>query len=260
MFFNKIKQFVNHNLVSIILVVAALIVLLLGVRYEIVTQEYEAKIVILKQANVALSSRITDTEATNENLQKLVKFYKDQVIDKSKKVRDIKSYISKNYRTISPETASLIADQIVTSGEKHGVPVTAIVAVMEVESHFDSKAVSSVGARGLMQVMPRIWAKEFKLENKYALHGIEVGIESGVKVLKRYLNKTDNNMEKTLFKYVGGSTDYVRLVYKSMAKFVIHSTTIDIMEKEAKAAAKAAKVIPTVVVEPKVTEELPEVD
>ncbi len=235
---NKIKEFVIHNSNSFIFGACALLVLGLGINYELKTQRYETKIEVLELANSALNGQITDTAATNENLTALVKFYKDQVISKGKRVRDIKSYISDNYKTIAPEIVDLIAQQIVVSGEEHGVPVTAIVAVMEVESHFKQTARSEKYARGLMQVMYSVWGKELGIKNSEDLYGIEVGIDAGVQVLKRYLNKNNNNMEKALNNYLGGSGSkvYNSMVYKSMAKFVIHSTTIDIMEKEAKAA------------------------
>ncbi|GAG47854.1 unnamed protein product, partial [marine sediment metagenome] len=102
------------------------------------------------------------------------------------------------------------------------VPLVAVLGVMEVESHFNPYEVSPKYARGLMQVMYKVWKKELNLENKHELHDIEKGIDSGVHVLRKYLDKEKNNMEKALKRYngIGRGSDpaYVKKVYTAMGK------------------------------------------
>jgi len=50
------------------------------------------------------------------------------------------------------------AAQVTEASQRFGIPTTWIMAVMRAESAGDLRAVSSVGAMGLMQVMPDTWA------------------------------------------------------------------------------------------------------
>ncbi len=159
----------------------------------------------LNNININLVNRITELEAV-----------------RTKSETDIEKYILSYYRTVSPVIAREIAKNILASSEKHDVPFVTTVAVMEVESQFNPAARSSKGARGLMQVMPNIWMHELNLTSKYDFHSIQIGINSGAYILRKYLNKYDNNMEKALYKYVGGDNLYVKRVYECMGKFVVY--------------------------------------
>ena len=72
-------------------------------------------------------------------------------------------------------------DEIVKKyAEQYGFDWRLIVSQMYQESHFNPQAKSWVGAKGLMQVMPRT-AKELKLTN---LEDPETGIHAGIKYMK----------------------------------------------------------------------------
>ena len=141
---------------------------------------------------------------------------------------NVKNYILTYYKTVAPIIAEETAIRIIEKSTKHNVPFVAVIAVTEVESHFNPFAISPKGARGPMQVMPRIWVKELGLSSKYELHDIETGIDSGVRILRRYLDATDNNMRKALYKYVGGDHSYIKRVYESMGKFIVFKSFTDI--------------------------------
>lgn len=57
------------------------------------------------------------------------------------------------------------------------------------------------------------------MKNVYDLHSVTGGIDAGTRVLRTYLNQTKDNLEKTLYKYVGKNKAYVGLVYVKMGKF-----------------------------------------
>ena len=67
------------------------------------------------------------------------------------------------------------------------LPPEFVLAVIEVESHFDPYAVSSVGAQGLMQVMP-FWKKEIGRENDNLIDS-KTNLRYGCTILKYYLDK-----------------------------------------------------------------------
>ena len=64
-------------------------------------------------------------------------------------------------QTAAPDRAVAVhprAAHIAEASQRFGIPVTWIMAVMRAESAGDTRAISSAGAMGLMQVMPDTWA------------------------------------------------------------------------------------------------------
>ena len=76
-----------------------------------------------------------------------------------------------------------------------------VLAVIEVESHFDRFAISVSGARGLMQVMP-FWLNEIQLSDKN-LFKIRTNLRMGSTILRFYLDKEKGNLTRALARYNG---------------------------------------------------------
>jgi len=191
--------------------------------------------------NVTIETIKTLT-ADNDNLKNRLSELK-AVRTESK--TDIKEYILTYYKTVAPVVADEISKQILIASKKHDVPFVTIVAVVEVESQFNPAAISKAKARGLMQVMPKFWMNELNLKSKYAFHDIQTGIDSGAYILRKYLNNTNNNMKKTLYKYVGGDHSYVRKVYESMGKFVVYRSFANMTVQDTLEQTVSKTVIPT---------------
>ena len=83
-----------------------------------------------------------------------------------------------------------------------------VLAIMRVESGFRPNVVSSHGAIGVMQVIPR-WHPE-KVKSR-SLKNIEVGTEVGVRVIAEYMKK-HKTVKKALWAYSGGSYEYANRV------------------------------------------------
>lgn len=81
------------------------------------------------------------------------------------------------------------------------IPPEFVLAVIEVESHFDRFALSHVGAQGLMQVMP-FWKKEIGRENDNLID-MKTNLRYGCTILKYYLDKADNHWAEALARYNG---------------------------------------------------------
>lgn len=83
-----------------------------------------------------------------------------------------------------------------------------VLALIQVESAFDRFAVSSVGARGLMQIMP-FWMKEIGRPDDN-LMDIDTNIRYGCTILRFYMNREKNNWSPALARYNGslGKTWY----------------------------------------------------
>lgn len=90
--------------------------------------------------------------------------------------------------------------------EKYDVDPLLVAAVIEQESRFRHRAKSPVGARGLMQLMPRTG----RWMGARDLYDPEQNIDAGVKYIK-YLNKRFNgNIKMTIAAYNGGEGNVKR--------------------------------------------------
>lgn len=86
------------------------------------------------------------------------------------------------------------------ASEKYNIPAEVLKAVAEVESGFDSKAVSSCGAAGIMQLMPQT-AKSLGVSNVY---DAEQNINGGAKYLSNLLKEYNGNLDLALAAYNAG--------------------------------------------------------
>ena len=89
---------------------------------------------------------------------------------------------------------------IFQAGEKAGVDPRFIHAVIKQESRYDPKAVSYVGAQGLMQMMPGT-AKRFGLKDPF---DAKANVEAGTKYLKWLLKRFDGDVSLALAGYNAG--------------------------------------------------------
>jgi soluble lytic murein transglycosylase-like protein len=91
-----------------------------------------------------------------------------------------------------------------------------VLAVIEVESNFNPFAISSAGARGLMQIMP-FWLKEIGKPND-SLFRMQTNLRFGCTILRFYLDKEKGNLTHALARYNGsrGQRWYPALIDKAL--------------------------------------------
>ncbi|MEP6569497.1 MAG: lytic transglycosylase domain-containing protein [Acidobacteriota bacterium] len=89
---------------------------------------------------------------------------------------------------------------IFRAGEKEGVDPRFIHAVIKQESKYDPKAISYVGAQGLMQMMPAT-AKRFGLKDPF---DAAANVEAGTKYLKWLLKRFNGDVSLALAGYNAG--------------------------------------------------------
>ncbi len=93
-------------------------------------------------------------------------------------------------------------DIIVNASNKYNVESAMVKAIILAESSYNPKAVSSRGAQGLMQLMPKtaqyLGVKD-SFNPKHNIHG-------GVKYFRKLLDRFDNNYDLALAAYNAGST------------------------------------------------------
>ena len=114
-----------------------------------------------------------------------------------------------------PERRLSLLRDIHYAAARAKVPPELVLAVIEVESHFDRFAVSSAGAQGMMQVMP-FWKNEIgRPDDNLTL--TKQNLEYGCRILQFYLQREDNALHRALARYNGsvGSRKYSDKVYRA---------------------------------------------
>lgn len=93
-----------------------------------------------------------------------------------------------------------------------------VLAVIEIESRFDKFAISSAGARGLMQVMP-FWLKEIGRPDDN-LFDMKTNLRMGCTILRHYMDKEKGNLTHALARYNGSlySHRYTSKVFRALDK------------------------------------------
>ena len=79
---------------------------------------------------------------------------------------------------------------------------TLVMGLIEVESGFRKFAISSAGARGVMQVMP-FWTRQLGISDASALFQWQANMRFGCVILRHYLSLEQGNMHMALGRYNG---------------------------------------------------------
>lgn len=90
-----------------------------------------------------------------------------------------------------------------------------VLSLIEVESGFNKYAVSRVGARGYMQVMP-FWVKSIGTREQNLFH-LRVNLRYGCTILRHYVDMEKGNLYRALGRYNGslGQAEYPNLVKRA---------------------------------------------
>jgi len=91
-----------------------------------------------------------------------------------------------------------------------------VLALIEVESHFDTYAISKSGAQGMMQIMP-FWLNEIGRPDDNLID-MKTNLRMGCTILKYYMDMEKNDLHRALARYNGsaGSKVYSNKVLKAL--------------------------------------------
>ncbi|MDZ7783769.1 MAG: lytic transglycosylase domain-containing protein [Halioglobus sp.] len=114
-----------------------------------------------------------------------------------------------------PKRRLALLKRIHAAATRANLPPELVLAVIEVESHFDRFAVSRVGAQGMMQVMP-FWKDEIGRPDDNLTHN-PTNLEYGCRILQFYLQRENGNLHRALARYNGsvGQRVYSDKVYRA---------------------------------------------
>ena len=116
---------------------------------------------------------------------------------------------SSNYKVYIKETPNKTLDSynedqydhvISEASNKHGVPFSLLKALIKTESDFNPMAISSAGARGLMQLMPEN-IKTLKIKNPF---DPKENIMGGTQFLKQMIDRFNGKLPLALAAYNAG--------------------------------------------------------
>lgn len=106
--------------------------------------------------------------------------------------------------------------QVHAEAHRAGLQPELVLAVIEVESNFNRWAISSAGARGLMQVMP-FWLDEIGRPDDNLFH-VGTNLRFGCTILRYYLDMAKGDLTEALARYNGsyGRHEYPARVYRAL--------------------------------------------
>ena len=104
--------------------------------------------------------------------------------------------------------------------KRAGLDVHLVLGLVQVESAFRKFAVSVVGARGYMQIMP-FWARLIGDGDSSKLFHMQTNLRFGCVILRHYLDRENGNLFMALGRYNGsrGKAEYPNAVFASARKW-----------------------------------------
>ena len=142
------------------------------------------------------------SEAAVEKTNVIEPYVKSKIEIEQEKIANIVMSLKPQ---LDPAIANVISISIIKHSNHFNVPTSLVISIINRESEFNTLAVSSMGARGLMQIMTKVHKDKIKkigIDNYKAMH-IDNNIQLGCSILREYFN-TEKSTEKALERYVGG--------------------------------------------------------
>ena len=102
----------------------------------------------------------------------------------------------------SPELQQAFLQTVWYESRRAGLEPALVMGLIEVESGFRKFAISSAGARGVMQVMP-FWPRQLGISDASALFQWQANMRFGCVILRHYLSLEKGNMHMALGRYNG---------------------------------------------------------
>jgi soluble lytic murein transglycosylase-like protein len=120
------------------------------------------------------------------------------------------------------ETRKEFLQTVWYESKRAGLDTTMVMGLITVESNFRKHAVSSVGARGYMQIMP-FWTRVIGDGDASKLFHMQTNIRFGCVILRHYLERERGDTFLALGRYNGsrGRPEYPNAVYAAQKNWVL---------------------------------------
>jgi hypothetical protein len=140
-----------------------------------------------------LNDRMREVRDAGDHTSTTVGVYKEHVAPVERVLRK---------RGVSKSTARKVAWPLVEQSQRNRVDVATVMSIVFMESNARPDATSSVGARGLMQVMP-LWSGYWRNCEGKNLYDIETNLCNGTNILAMYLRQHKGDERRALLGYNG---------------------------------------------------------
>ena len=135
-------------------------------------------------------------------------------------IKIISNYIKKKNKKLNNLIRYNIAKEILIKSEKHNIPESLILGIIEVESNFNPFAISHKNSRGLMQIFDKkINGRKIDINKIY---DIGYNIECGILILKSKI-RVSNRPELRRILYLYGCREHSDKVFRSMGEYIFFS-------------------------------------
>jgi soluble lytic murein transglycosylase-like protein len=125
----------------------------------------------------------------------------------------IQTKIEKANPHVPKNRAAQLATAFSKYSDEYNLDVDLLIAIAREESEFDPKAVSTVGAMGIMQVMP-FWSADLEWVGQPSeLFDIDKNIHAGAYILRQYLDMFQGNKRMALLAYNRGPGTVINRIH-----------------------------------------------
>ncbi len=181
---------------------------------------FKALIILLIVGTLTITHAHADNQSVDPQLRRLL----TEAVNSSESFDDrfhaevwLLDMSSRLQRFIKDEKTRLaMLKQIHFEASRSDLQPELVLALIEVESHFDTYAISKSGAQGMMQIMP-FWLDEIGRPDDNLID-MKTNLRLGCTILKYYMTMEKNNLHKALARYNGsaGSKVYSNKVLKAL--------------------------------------------
>lgn len=175
-----------------------------GKRLEIATKTYEAK---LEDATKTYEANLKTTEDVykkqlNKGLEEILNqqhAFEVTLEEYQKLIIPTDVLILHLNARVDPELAKIIGKHVEENAKKFNLPVNLILSIIYAESKFNPFAVSSVGAKGLMQVYPKVHKDRINGAN---LFHVNENVRLGCEIFREYYDRKNGDLTKAIHAYL----------------------------------------------------------
>jgi soluble lytic murein transglycosylase-like protein len=148
-------------------------------------------------------------------------------------------------RIPEPQVRVELLETAYYEARRAGLEPALVLGLIQVESNFRKYAISSAGARGLMQVMP-FWSRTIGDGDARKLFHLQSNLRYGCTILRHYLDRENGDLYLALGRYNGsrGRAEYPNAVLGAWKRWQYSEATVVVAGEPEGAGIRARKLPP----------------
>ena len=159
----------------------------------------------------------------------LKQFPKKEIIQMKQeefKTNQLSRFIRYRVSTMPIEYSMVIAQNIIAVANEYNTSVDLIVGIVETESCWNASAISSAGARGLMQIL----RGETVTVDPEQAHNIHYNLSIGCEILRGKIKLAGGDLNLALSNYSGGANEYTNKVLVCMGRWILFQQSQEVIK------------------------------